>query len=144
VLAVRFGRGVICRPWLTEISPFCIVIGLTAAVRLAESGYSVSIVARDLPSDSNSQQFASPWAGANWHSFCTAEDERQCRWETITFKKVWSLIPSGVAMVSPHFLHLRCPKPMSPPRNLTVLITTLSLLNLFGLKIFVPTYVSPI
>ncbi|KAF9518107.1 hypothetical protein BS47DRAFT_1482838 [Hydnum rufescens UP504] len=74
------------------------VIGLTAALRLAESGYSVSIVARDLPSDSNSQQFASPWAGANWHSFCTAEDERQCRWETITFKKVWSLIPSGVAM----------------------------------------------
>lgn len=77
-----------------------LVIGLTAALVLAEAGYSVRIVARDLPEDSTSQQFASPWAGANWHSFVTAEDERQVRWETLTFRKIWSLIPRGLAMVS--------------------------------------------
>ncbi|KAF8319583.1 uncharacterized protein EI90DRAFT_3150232 [Cantharellus anzutake] len=74
------------------------VIGLTCALRLAENGFNVDIIARDLPSDEDSQQFASPWAGANWHSFPTGEDERQCRWETHAYKKIWSLIPSGVAM----------------------------------------------
>lgn len=81
-------------------SSFRSVIGLTSALVLAEAGYFVSIVARDLPEDSTSQGFASPWAGANWHSFVTAEDERQVRWETLTFKKIWSLIPRGLAMVS--------------------------------------------
>lgn len=77
------------------------MIGLTSALVLAEAGYSVHVVARDLPEDT-SQQFASPWAGANWHSFVTAEDERQVRWERLTFEKMWSLIPRGLAMVS-HF-----------------------------------------
>jgi hypothetical protein len=76
-----------------------LVVGLTAALALAEAGHSVEVVARDLPGDSTSQQFASPWAGANWHSFVTAEDQRQCRWETITFNKIWSMIPQGLAMV---------------------------------------------
>jgi glycine/D-amino acid oxidase-like deaminating enzyme len=36
------------------------VIGLTSALALAEAGYSVTIVARELPGD-NSQNWASPW-----------------------------------------------------------------------------------
>jgi len=74
------------------------VVGLTCALRLAENGFDVDIVARDHPADLDSQQFASPWAGANWHPFPTAEDKRQCRWEALTFKKIWSLIPIGLAM----------------------------------------------
>lgn len=80
--------------------PLSTVIGLTCALVLAEAGYSVNVVARDLPDDSTSQQFASPWAGASWHPAISADDERQLRWETITFKKIWSLIPRGLGMVS--------------------------------------------
>lgn len=76
-----------------------IVIGLTIALVLAEAGYAVTIVARDLPEDTNSPDFASPWAGADWHPFTSIEDERQVKWETVTFKKLWSLIPEGVVMV---------------------------------------------
>ena len=38
------------------------VLGLTSALVLARKGYKVHIVARDLPSDKDSQAFASPWA----------------------------------------------------------------------------------
>lgn len=38
------------------------VIGLTSALLLAQDGFAVKIVARDLPEDSYSQGFASPWA----------------------------------------------------------------------------------
>lgn len=79
-----------------------LVIGLTTALLLVEAGYIVDIVARDHPHDTYSQQFASPWAGANWHSFMSKskpEDEPQRRWEAVTFKKIWDLIPLGLAMV---------------------------------------------
>ena len=36
------------------------IIGLTCALRLAEAGYSVSILARDLPGDETTT-WASPW-----------------------------------------------------------------------------------
>src|SRR5258708_15768515 len=68
---------------LTQSRLHILVIGLTCALRLAESGFDVDIVARDLPADLDSQQFASPWAGANWHPFPTAEAKRQCRWEAL-------------------------------------------------------------
>ncbi|KAF7972606.1 hypothetical protein HWV62_17422 [Athelia sp. TMB] len=46
------------------------VIGLTTAYILAsEPGlqkYDITIVARDMPEDMDSQAWASPWAGANW------------------------------------------------------------------------------
>ena len=38
------------------------VIGLTTALILARRGLRVKIIARDLPSDVKSQDFASPWA----------------------------------------------------------------------------------
>jgi glycine/D-amino acid oxidase-like deaminating enzyme len=37
------------------------IIGLTSALALIEAGYSVTIIARDLPGDDSSQQWASPW-----------------------------------------------------------------------------------
>ena len=38
------------------------IVGLTSAYVLLERGYSVTILARDLPWDVTSQHFASPWA----------------------------------------------------------------------------------
>lgn len=38
------------------------VIGLTSALELRARGFEVTIVARDLPQDFDSQGFASPWA----------------------------------------------------------------------------------
>jgi len=37
-------------------------MGLTAALTLKDQGYRITIVARDLPEDTGSQDFASPWA----------------------------------------------------------------------------------
>lgn len=37
------------------------VIGLTSALALVKDGFNVTIVARDLPGDDGSQQWASPW-----------------------------------------------------------------------------------
>lgn len=38
------------------------VIGLTNAFELRERGYTVTVLARDLPQDGFSRTFASPWA----------------------------------------------------------------------------------
>jgi hypothetical protein len=59
------------------------VIGLTAALLLArdrEHNYRITVIARDLPSDVDSQAFASPWAGANWCPF-TNPDVAPMIWE---------------------------------------------------------------
>lgn len=87
------------------------VLGLTDAFELRERGYRVTILARDLPQDSFSQTFASPWAGANWCSFATLTDTPAQRRDEITFRK-WlklhtQLPPEVMAMVeftdiSPH------------------------------------------
>lgn len=75
------------------------VIGLTSALLLAQDGFAVKIVARDLPEDSYSQGFASPWAGANWCPFVSQEENpRLCAWERATFLKLQQLIPSGLVI----------------------------------------------
>ncbi|TKY88332.1 hypothetical protein EX895_002684 [Sporisorium graminicola] len=79
------------------------VLGLTDAFELRERGYKVTILARDLPQDSFSQAFASPWAGANWCSFATLTDKVAQRRDEVTFKK-WlklhtQLPPEVMAMV---------------------------------------------
>ena len=38
------------------------VIGLSAALELVQAGYRVAVAAKDLPEDSDSFGFASPWA----------------------------------------------------------------------------------
>lgn len=49
---------------VTLLTP-TLVIGVTTAVTLARKGYKVTVCARDLPTDSESTGFASPWAGAS-------------------------------------------------------------------------------
>jgi hypothetical protein len=61
------------------------VIGLTCALSLVEKGFAVHIVARGLPEDTDSQNFASPWAGANICPFKSKEEgPREAKWETAT------------------------------------------------------------
>lgn len=100
------------------------VVGLSCGLALAQKGYRVHFVARDLPDDSTSQGFASPWAvslslflflsldsgdarltrdpdaqGANWTPFYSRDEgPRQAKWEEATFAKWVSLVPSGLAM----------------------------------------------
>lgn len=63
------------------------VIGLTIAHILSfdqSNEYNVTIIARDMPGDldMDSQEWASPWAGANWTPM--AMGERIEKWETAT------------------------------------------------------------
>ncbi|GAA5841492.1 hypothetical protein JCM9279_000670 [Rhodotorula babjevae] len=76
------------------------VVGLSCGLALAkEVGYRVHFIARDLPEDSASQGFASPWAGANWTPFYSRDEgPRQAKWEEATFARWVSLVPSGLAM----------------------------------------------
>ncbi|KAK4689132.1 D-amino-acid oxidase, partial [Tremellales sp. Uapishka_1] len=75
------------------------VIGLTIALLLARRGYEVGVMARDLPSDVLSQDWSSPWAGANWCPF--GSDSRISRWETEGLRRLQDLIPTGLAMRLP-------------------------------------------
>ncbi|WRT69394.1 uncharacterized protein IL334_006378 [Kwoniella shivajii] len=63
----------------------CGVLGLSIAHELTRKGLKVAVVGKDLPEDIHSTGFASPWAGANWHSFATNESER--RRDEKTFKE---------------------------------------------------------
>ncbi|KAH9849253.1 FAD dependent oxidoreductase [Lenzites betulinus] len=77
------------------------VIGLTVAHVLSKDArYKITVVARDMPEDMDSQAFASPWAGANW-SPMGVYNERIYKWEKTTFDKLWDMIPSGLAIASP-------------------------------------------
>jgi D-amino-acid oxidase len=65
------------------------VIGLTIAHILSSdpsNAYKVTIIARDMPDDVDSQGWASPWAGATWYQLPMAGgmDERVKKWETLT------------------------------------------------------------
>ncbi|KAL7413857.1 FAD dependent oxidoreductase [Mrakia frigida] len=75
------------------------VIGCTSALILAQRGYSVTLVARDLPGDL-SQDACSLFAGANWHPFQDSSLQVQS-WERIGFLKLKSLIPSGLVRSLP-------------------------------------------
>ncbi|KAA1468099.1 nucleotide-binding domain-containing protein [Dentipellis sp. KUC8613] len=79
------------------------VIGLTFAYLLTDGAgsenYKVTIVARDMPEDLDSQAFASPWAGANWSPM--QYDERLHKWEKQTFDRLWDMAPTGLTLRSP-------------------------------------------
>ncbi|KAG5788110.1 hypothetical protein H9Q69_012828 [Fusarium xylarioides] len=76
------------------------IIGLTSALALVDAGYSVTIVARDLPGDDSSQQWASPWAGAG---ILPHPDYKGHDLQTESFKFYWALAhrdpTSGVQVV---------------------------------------------
>lgn len=45
------------------------VIGLSAALVLAEQGYKVTVVAKNMPQDALTSEYTSPWAGAHFRPF---------------------------------------------------------------------------
>ena len=61
------------------------IIGLTTAIRLLETGYHVTVVAKDLPGDPLHPTYASSAAGAHHLSFADDEDLRQQAWDKRTF-----------------------------------------------------------
>ncbi|KAG0697447.1 hypothetical protein DFH29DRAFT_1022113 [Suillus ampliporus] len=81
------------------------VIGLTIAYIAAcdsDVAFDITIVARDMPGDWDSQAWASPFAGASWSPHqLGATDERVRRWEQITFDRLWGMAPSGLVKRTP-------------------------------------------
>ncbi|KAI6047876.1 hypothetical protein EDC04DRAFT_31224 [Pisolithus marmoratus] len=80
------------------------VIGLTIAyLATADPNDSlrVTMVARDMPEDMDSQAWASPFAGANWAPMPLGGiDPRVRRQEQVTFDKFWDMIPTGLVKVN--------------------------------------------
>ncbi|TDL28092.1 FAD dependent oxidoreductase [Rickenella mellea] len=90
------------------------VIGLSIAYTLSsEPSNKISIVARDMPEHHlDSQGWASPWAGANW-SPIGGFDERTYKWETLTFNKLWDMVPTGLVMHLPSRVYHEDPQALS-------------------------------
>ncbi|KAI6031437.1 hypothetical protein BKA83DRAFT_4200341 [Pisolithus microcarpus] len=80
------------------------VIGLTIAYLATadpNNSFSVTVVARDMPEDMDSQAWASPFAGANWAPMPMGGiDPRVRRREQVTFDKFWDMIPTGLVKVT--------------------------------------------
>lgn len=81
------------------------VIGLTIAYLATadpNNSFSVTVVARDMPEDMDSQAWASPFAGANWAPMpMGGNDPRVRRREQVTFDKFWDMIPTGLVKKLP-------------------------------------------
>jgi D-amino-acid oxidase len=86
------------------------VIGLSCAVRLAEAGHEVDVLARDLPAETTSAVMGGLWLP------CPAEPAADvARWARTTLIALLALADdpaSGVRMVAGHLLHAR---PVPPP-----------------------------
>ncbi|RSH85735.1 hypothetical protein EHS25_003876 [Saitozyma podzolica] len=67
------------------------VIGLSIALELHSRGLKVAVVARDLPDDSDSVGFASPWAGCNWFPFDESPTSPASIREKRTFSRLAAL-----------------------------------------------------
>ncbi|KAK0545783.1 hypothetical protein OC846_005252 [Tilletia horrida] len=76
------------------------VIGLTAAVVLRERGYTVFLLGREIPTDLDSPNFASVWAGANWCSYAGPNDYREQKWETSSWHSFLKIKESRPDLVS--------------------------------------------
>lgn len=80
---------------LPPLSPLLTVIAITAALELRRAGFKVKVVARDLPSDIESTDFASPWAGANWSPFGSSGETESARRDKVTFARWLEIVRSG-------------------------------------------------
>ncbi|WWC93116.1 uncharacterized protein L201_008083 [Kwoniella dendrophila CBS 6074] len=67
----------------------CGILGLSIATELQKKGLKIALVGKDLPEDIDSTGFASPWAGANWHSFAT--DPKEEKRDVYTYKEFLKL-----------------------------------------------------
>lgn len=85
------------------------VLGLTIAYLAAlddDVSFNVRVIARELPEDTDSQGWASPYAGANWSPMeLGGRDERVRKWEEKTFNKLWDMIPTGLVKLLPTRLY---------------------------------------
>lgn len=85
------------------------VLGLTIAYLAAladDVSFNIRVIARDLPEDTDSQAWASPYAGANWSPMeLGGRDERVRKWEEKTFNKLWDMIPTGLVKLLPTKLY---------------------------------------
>ncbi|KAF9225535.1 FAD dependent oxidoreductase, partial [Gyrodon lividus] len=81
------------------------VIGLTIGYLAAtdpDVSFKITVVARDMPEDMDSQAWASPFAGANWSPMPAGGiDQRVYNWEQVSFNKFWDMIPSGLVKKLP-------------------------------------------
>ncbi|KIK95350.1 hypothetical protein PAXRUDRAFT_389901 [Paxillus rubicundulus Ve08.2h10] len=81
------------------------VIGLTIGYLAATDPYfsfRVTIVARDMPEDMDSQAWASPFAGASWSPMPAGGiDQRVYNWERVSYNKFWDMIPTGLVKKLP-------------------------------------------
>ncbi|KAF9245856.1 hypothetical protein BU15DRAFT_85524 [Melanogaster broomeanus] len=95
------------------------VIGLTVAYLAAtdpDVSFKVTVVARDMPEDMDSQSWASPFAGANWSPMeAGGRDQRVYNWEQVTFNKLWEMIPSGLVKKLPSRMYSNQPADQSEP-----------------------------
>ena len=73
------------------------IIGLTTSVRLLEAGYSVTIVASNLPGDPLSIHYTSAAAGAHHLSFAPDDNERLQALDRRTFDVMWKEEEEGEA-----------------------------------------------
>ncbi|KAJ1976019.1 hypothetical protein H4R33_006531 [Dimargaris cristalligena] len=57
------------------------VTGLTTALLLQQSGFRVTLVARNFPGDMSTPYYTSPWAGANWCGWAAHDQyDQQGKW----------------------------------------------------------------
>ena len=85
------------------------VIGLTCAVRLAESGYDVAVFARDLPLETTSSV-----AAAIWYPYLSAPEDRVALWSRATYEEFAKLAEHEPSVRMRHgreFLVQRTPDP---------------------------------
>ena len=83
------------------------VSGLTCGVRLLEAGCAVTIVARDLPSDTTSAV-----AGAVWFPYRVAPNRRTGPWAEAGYRRFVALAESGAAPVTMVELTMLYPEPL--------------------------------
>src|SRR6187551_272218 len=79
------------------------VIGLTCAVRLAESGVEVDVLARDLPLETTSSV-----AGGLWLPYLAGPEQEVARWARHTYEVLAGLVDepeTGVELRAGYLLH---------------------------------------
>ncbi|PAV20663.1 D-amino-acid oxidase [Pyrrhoderma noxium] len=70
------------------------VVGLSTAIKIQESGHSVTIVAETFPDEPKNIRYTSWWSGAH-HVSLSGDDTRQQAFDRETFKIMWEMSEPG-------------------------------------------------
>ncbi|ETS76559.1 hypothetical protein PFICI_11946 [Pestalotiopsis fici W106-1] len=87
------------------------IVGLACALKFVDAGYSVIVVARDLPGDA-SQDWASPWAGALLAPYPGGDQQMQ-EISLDFYNRHSSVEGTGISVSLPFSLELKTEKPQS-------------------------------